>query len=230
MLHPAPGHPQSTSDVPRTPERHRPELSEHLAQEFTNHLLHHPTCYISLAFYLQFVRRHRTVIPSQRLHKMLNKVVSCLEEAGEVSFLKDMERGGNSDWETARRSLEVQLLGRSPPRKPRQSQRSEVSHSKIPPLVLPALQPIGSSRYSAMSREERGKGLAGLRQLARTVGEGFIAVELGCLLAHKRTRQVQELADNSCTTMSHSEYRSECLERAETERELIKGWWSEGRG
>ena len=35
------------------------------------------------------------------------------------------------------------------------------------------------------------KGVVELRELASAIGEGFIAVELGCLLAHKRTQQVQ---------------------------------------
>jgi len=53
------------------------------------------------------------------------------------------------------------------------------------------LKSINSSRYSAVSREEQQRGIGGLRELASAAGEGFVAVELGCLLAHKRTQQVQ---------------------------------------
>lgn len=66
-----------------------------------------------------------------------------------------------------------------------------VSQTKIPPLILPSSKSIQSSRYSAISREERVRGVGELRELASAIGEGFIAVELGCLLAHKRTQQVQ---------------------------------------
>jgi hypothetical protein len=58
-------------------------------------------------------------------------------------------------------------------------------------LILPVLKSINSSRYSAVSREEQQRGIGGLRELASAAGEGFVAVELGCLLAHKRTQQVQ---------------------------------------
>lgn len=72
-----------------------------------------------------------------------------------------------------------------------------ISLTKIPPLILPSLKSINSSRYSAVSREERQRGLAGLRELASAAGEGFVAVELGCLLAHKRTQQAQDFMDNT---------------------------------
>ena len=66
--------------------------------------------------------------------------------------------------------------------------------SKIPPLNLPTSKSINSSRYSALSREDKKKGIMDLRKLAMSLGESFISVELGCLLSNKRTQQVQEFS------------------------------------
>ena len=63
--------------------------------------------------------------------------------------------------------------------------------NKIPPLILPTSKSINSSRYSVVSKEEKKKGLVDLKKLASSLGEGFISVELGCLLSNKRTQQVQ---------------------------------------
>ena len=52
------------------------------------------------------------------------------------------------------------------------------------------------------------------------MGEGFIAVELGCLLAHKRTQQVQEFSSNSGIVLLYVDYRCKCLEKADTDRML----------
>jgi hypothetical protein len=104
------------------------------------------------------------------------------------------------DWKMAQESLEAYLGKKFRPAKRRdQNEEINVSLSKIPPLILPSSKSIQSSRYSAISREERTKGVGELRDLASAIGEGFIAVELGCLLAHKRTQQVQEFSINSGT-------------------------------
>jgi hypothetical protein len=66
-------------------------------------------------------------------------------------------------------------------------------------LVIPTSKSINSSRYSAISRDEKKKGLTDFQKLANSIGESFITVELGCLLANKRTRQVQEFSENECT-------------------------------
>lgn len=63
--------------------------------------------------------------------------------------------------------------------------------TKIPPLIIPISKSINSSRHSALSKDDKKKGLVNLQKLANNLGEGFITVELGCLLANKRTRQVQ---------------------------------------
>ena len=73
---------------------------------------------------------------------------------------------------------------------------------KIPPLVLPTSKSLNSERYSAISKDEKTKGLADLHRLACSLGENFITVELGCLLSNKRTRQVQEYSENESTSGS----------------------------
>ena len=42
--------------------------------------------------------------------------------------------------------------------------------NKIPPLLLPTSKSINSSRYSAVSREERKKGLLEMKKLAISLG------------------------------------------------------------
>ena len=102
-------------------------------------------------------------VSTEKLKKVMHKVVSCFEESGELEFLSQIEKQPDADWEVARKNLEIYLLTKYRPRKANQPQHTHISHSKIPPLVLPSFKSINSSRYSAISREERTRGLSGLR-------------------------------------------------------------------
>ena len=73
--------------------------------------------------------------------------------------------------------MERYLAGRFKPVRRKEGQGEvSISLTKIPPLILPSGKSINSSRYSAVSRDDRQRGLTGLRELASAAGEGFVAV------------------------------------------------------
>ena len=63
---------------------------------------------------------------------------------------------------------------------------------KIPPLNLP----VPTNILAVSSRSNYPSAIGQLRKLAGSLGESFVTVELGCLLANKRTQQIDEFRHN----------------------------------
>ncbi|CAM6006368.1 unnamed protein product [Sphagnum balticum] len=106
--------------------------------------------------------RRRTVsVPSAHLRGAAAQdqpeSADLLRGGGGGAFLRELQRAP-PDWSRAAAALEAHLAANfSPSRAQQPTEEVGASFSRIPPLLIPSSKSINSSRYSGLSKEERGK-------------------------------------------------------------------------
>lgn len=103
------------------------------------------------------------------------------------------------------------------PTRRQERQKTEVS-GKVPPLIVPTVNTITSSRFDL--NETGGTALLELEKLAGSLGEAAVGIELGTLTNKRRSQQVQLFEESEGTRISYIDYRRS-LEENSVERDIL---------